>query len=118
MTKAMAQVNSEPCRPRRHLLRCTGARATARCENGSAVLEAWRLAMAALSVASAFAIAYFASIRRYGSIWTFGAARSMSELPTIADVEQTSWKVRNVPRGDIIVTTDGLSGLGPSPGAG
>src|ERR1043166_2084737 len=66
MTKAMAQVNSDPCRPRRHLLRCTGARATARCENGSAVLEAWRLAMAALSFASAFRDCVF---REHPPLW-------------------------------------------------
>src|SRR5215472_9690459 len=61
MTKAMAQVNSEPCRPRRHLLRCTGARAMA-CENGSAVLEAWTSAMVALSFASALRDWVFARI--------------------------------------------------------
>ena len=36
-----------------------------------------------------------------GQTRTFGAARSMSELPTIADIERMSRKVRDVPRGDL-----------------
>src|SRR5215468_9239057 len=49
MTKAIAQVNSEPCRPRRQALRrfAAGAGATDGSENGSAVLRAWTSAMVA-----------------------------------------------------------------------
>jgi hypothetical protein len=36
-----------------------------------------------------------------GQSRTFDAARSMSELPTIADIEGTSRKVREVPDSDI-----------------
>src|SRR5262249_23990885 len=47
MMKAIAQVNSEPCRPRRQVLCRFAATAAARWENGWAGLRAWTSAMIA-----------------------------------------------------------------------
>src|SRR6516225_9703739 len=47
MTNATAQVNSEPCRPRRRTCRCGGAGETAEGGNASAVLRTWASAMIA-----------------------------------------------------------------------
>src|ERR1043166_4624078 len=118
MTKAMAQVNSDPCRPRRHLLRCTGARATARCENGSAVLEAWRLGMAALSFASAFRDCVF---REHPPLWVNLDLRRGPLNVRVADDSRRRADVLEGPecaRRRHDVTTGGLLALRPYPGAG